>query len=282
MGRNVPSGRRLRILQLLIAHGKMTGGDLLRADASLGRGMIYTTLHRLEDDKLVKSYSGDREGQPGATPRLYEITGLGQQLAALGSEAEELKRRAAQAIPGLSFLNTIRVLFTTLLVFLGVTAASAEPVLAALDSRSALSYGSAGFIAFLLIIVVCKAWRMGILGMPVLVWALLIGGDRGLRQFNDLLANHRHDKLLVIDIALLTLSCIGDQLSVAWGAYTAASMPDILEDVRKDILEDVRKTAQSFKAYGGVLLPPGFSTDILDKIATEIEKLRKENKDLFG
>ena len=47
-----------------------------------------------------------------------------------------------------------------------------------------------------------------------------------------------------------------------------------------DILEDVRKTAQSFKAYGGVLLPPGFSTDILDKSATEIEKLRKENKDL--
>jgi len=47
-----------------------------------------------------------------------------------------------------------------------------------------------------------------------------------------------------------------------------------------DILEEVRKTAERFNAYGGVLLPPGFSADILDKSAKEIDKLRKENKDL--
>jgi len=49
---------------------------------------------------------------------------------------------------------------------------------------------------------------------------------------------------------------------------------------KADILEDVRKTAQSFNAYGGVLLPPGFSTEVLNKSAAEIEKLRKKNKAL--
>ncbi len=55
MGEVVPTGKRLRILQLLVQHGTMTGRQLLDADKNLPSGTIYTTLRRLEDDGFVTS-----------------------------------------------------------------------------------------------------------------------------------------------------------------------------------------------------------------------------------
>jgi DNA-binding PadR family transcriptional regulator len=84
----VPSGKRLRILQLLIAHGELTGGQILEHDSSLPRGTIYTTLRRLQDDKLVSSRVDDDTGEPGPPRRFYKITGQGQRVAKLGEIAE--------------------------------------------------------------------------------------------------------------------------------------------------------------------------------------------------
>jgi DNA-binding PadR family transcriptional regulator len=78
MAARVPSGKRLLILELLMARGKMTGWDLGEADESLRSGTIYTTLMRLEEDGFVRSKKDTNSGRPGPAPRHYEITGEGK------------------------------------------------------------------------------------------------------------------------------------------------------------------------------------------------------------
>jgi DNA-binding PadR family transcriptional regulator len=84
VGDSVPSGRRLRILQLLVQHEELTGGEMLELDDSLPGGTIYTSLHRLERDKLVTSRLDDQKGLPGPPRRFYKITAYGKRLARLG------------------------------------------------------------------------------------------------------------------------------------------------------------------------------------------------------
>ena len=83
----VPSGKTLRILQLLLTHGELTGGDMLGHDRTLPRGTIYTTLRRLEDRKLVNSRVDDSTGRAGPPRRFYQITALGKRAAKLGGVA---------------------------------------------------------------------------------------------------------------------------------------------------------------------------------------------------
>jgi len=69
--------QRLRILQLLIAHGESSGAQLLDRDRSLPRGTIYTTLKRLEAAKFVTSRRAAKCEQPGPRRRFYKITSRG-------------------------------------------------------------------------------------------------------------------------------------------------------------------------------------------------------------
>lgn len=304
----VPSGKRLRILQLLIAHGRMTGGDLLKTDArTFVKGMIYTTLHRLEDDGLVTSRIDNDSGLPGSAPRYYEITGLGQRMAALGEEAEMLAKkprwRSAKVRMWLA-----RSLILPIMWLAGMTAVAAEggqtfvpsqpydaepftpsvPYRAIDDNRtqpriepvsrggdlyiydpdadviprdttrdgpgyyddplqdrsSSWGVGSAigSVLALLFAGAVFAAWRVGLLQVPLLVWALFIGGERGLRQFGDLRGNFREqlknamqrgDRRALteaqweyrIGAVLLTLSCFADQLDKAFVWLFAKSRP---------------------------------------------------------
>ena len=79
------SGRQwLRILQLLIDHGELTGGELLRRDQTLPRGTLYTTLKRLEAAQLVTSRQGAVRVEPGPRRRLYKITVRGARCCVLG------------------------------------------------------------------------------------------------------------------------------------------------------------------------------------------------------
>jgi len=95
-----PSGKRLRILQLLLDHGELTGAELLDLDDSLPRGTIYTTLRRLQDDKLVTSRQEVDKGQPGPPRRLYKITAFGMRAAKLGEYAQAVMSGARSvAIP---------------------------------------------------------------------------------------------------------------------------------------------------------------------------------------
>jgi DNA-binding PadR family transcriptional regulator len=98
---HVPSGKRLQILQLLITHGKLTGGEMLEHDPSLPRGTIYTTLRRLQDDKLVSSRVDAETGEAGPPRRFYQITALGKRAAKLGEIAEAVMAGARLiTIPG--------------------------------------------------------------------------------------------------------------------------------------------------------------------------------------
>jgi DNA-binding PadR family transcriptional regulator len=97
----VPSGRRLRILQLLLEHQELTGGELLELDASLPGGTIYTSLHRLERDKLVTSRLGNQKGLPGPPRRFYKITAHGKRLARLGEINDAvMSGRRVVLVPG--------------------------------------------------------------------------------------------------------------------------------------------------------------------------------------
>lgn len=87
----VPSGQRLRILQLLIAHGKLTGGEMRELDSTLPQGTIFTTLVRLEREGLVASSPVKIAGRRGPPRREYEITGLGIRAARLGKLADMVK-----------------------------------------------------------------------------------------------------------------------------------------------------------------------------------------------
>jgi DNA-binding transcriptional ArsR family regulator len=68
--KEVATGKRLRILQLLIAHGEMTGGQLAESDDSLSPATIYTTLMRMEHDAgLLKSRKEKTSKHPGPPSR---------------------------------------------------------------------------------------------------------------------------------------------------------------------------------------------------------------------
>lgn len=97
----VPSGKRLRILQLLLEHGELTGSQILDHDKSLPRGTIYTSLRRLQDDKLVTSRKVVDRQQPGPPRRFYNLTGLGARAAKLGEVAEVVMSGARTVlVPG--------------------------------------------------------------------------------------------------------------------------------------------------------------------------------------
>jgi DNA-binding PadR family transcriptional regulator len=86
----VPSGKRLRILQLLLEHKELTGGQLLELDRTLPRGTIYTTLRRLEDDAFASSREESQRGQPGPPRRFYRITTDGARATKAGELAEKV------------------------------------------------------------------------------------------------------------------------------------------------------------------------------------------------
>lgn len=91
-----PLGRqRLRILQLLVKHGELSGSDLLTRDKSLPRGTIYTTLKRLEMAKFVTSRQITRSIEPGPARRSYKVTKRGTQCCRL-----ELRLARAVATSG--------------------------------------------------------------------------------------------------------------------------------------------------------------------------------------
>lgn len=275
----MPTGRRLRILKLLIENRKMTGSELVQADPSLIRGMIYTTLHRLEDDKLIRSDPPEvHPGKPGAPPRYYEITGFGRKVVALANEAEALRLRTRKTRHAFAIGSNIRLFAFALIALLTATVASraddrkptaiinsgdytsfsypvephshntgtykdGEPKVAVRDlgkedlggpftydtltadqhpnkSRWSVGRGITSVLGIFFAIAVFLAWREGILRAPLLVWALFIGGQRGLRQFRDMIANHKVNGGKAVDLAidatLLTISCLGDQFSQAW------------------------------------------------------------------
>jgi DNA-binding PadR family transcriptional regulator len=78
--------QQLRILQLLIAHGELTGAQILERDASLPRGTIYTTLTRLETSNLVGSRQVTDSTQPGPPRRFYKATKRGTHCARLAAK----------------------------------------------------------------------------------------------------------------------------------------------------------------------------------------------------
>lgn len=84
----VPKGQRLRMLQLLVQHGELTGGDMLDIDENLPRGTIYVTLMRLEKAKLVKSRKEAECRGPGSARRFYKITALGERATRFAEMAE--------------------------------------------------------------------------------------------------------------------------------------------------------------------------------------------------
>jgi DNA-binding PadR family transcriptional regulator len=81
--------QQIRILQLLIAHGELTGAQILQRDASLPRGTIYTTLMRLEASSLVFSRQAAGSGKPGPRRRFYKVTKRGAHCARLATELAE-------------------------------------------------------------------------------------------------------------------------------------------------------------------------------------------------
>lgn len=81
---------RIRLLQLLHKHGELTGAAALGHDPTLPDGSIYTTLRRLEADKLVKSRQDTQQGLPGPPRRFYTITGRGRRYCHLVGELTKL------------------------------------------------------------------------------------------------------------------------------------------------------------------------------------------------
>lgn len=339
----VPSGKRLRILQLL-TKGEMTGRDLVQADPkTFGYGMIYTTMHRMEDDGLVSSRIVET-GEPGSAPRYYRLTGLGQRMLALGNETAAVSTKRRRSGPVITRFLT-RILSLCLLActwwqpsvaqepevgrfeyhddkrvgqtdYQPVKGRWATPLWYDAGTKNSGSLhpgfnagfkdrgydagwtfaddrthstqiqpkfipdfeaypleayplepdgefcapygpsnclpnekaGSAwgvghtiGSILFMLwLAAVYSAWRLGLIGRPLLIWALFIGSERGLRQFGDLLSDYRAAKRaalcagdrsallrerlgLLRDVSLLTLSCGGEQLQRAITSITRQS-----------------------------------------------------------
>ena len=86
---SLPDGNRLLILDLLVRFGELTGADMLEHEPSLPRGTIYTTLLRLDKQKLVTSRRERSKRQSGPPRRYYTITALGQRVhqAAMAGQA---------------------------------------------------------------------------------------------------------------------------------------------------------------------------------------------------
>jgi DNA-binding PadR family transcriptional regulator len=97
--KEVATGKRLRILQLLIHHGEMTGGQLAEADETLASPGIYTTLVRMEHDSgLLKSRKEKASKHPGPPARYYSITGLGQRAAKMGEIVEAMQSSGGRPV----------------------------------------------------------------------------------------------------------------------------------------------------------------------------------------
>lgn len=86
----LPDGQRLKVLRLLSQHAELTGGEMIELDKSLPDGTVYTTLRRLETDKLVKSRHDTQRGLPGPPRRFYKITALGSRALAARDYADAI------------------------------------------------------------------------------------------------------------------------------------------------------------------------------------------------
>lgn len=86
MSCRIASGRRLRILQLLIAHGERTAAELLDLDPELPRGTIYTTLDRLRAGSFVRLRVDTALPHHGRARPKWRVTRRGRRLARLGEE----------------------------------------------------------------------------------------------------------------------------------------------------------------------------------------------------
>lgn len=83
---------RLRIMHLLRDGTELTGAEVARA-ASIKKGSVYTTLHRLERDGLVTSRVEEQVGLPGSRRRYYKITVRGKRFVLLQAELMALLDR---------------------------------------------------------------------------------------------------------------------------------------------------------------------------------------------
>jgi DNA-binding PadR family transcriptional regulator len=86
---------RLRLLALLAEHDKLTGAAAIEHDPTIPSGTVYTTLRRLEREKLVKSWQDDTKGLPGHPRRFYKITQRGRRFYQLGADLAKLLQWAA-------------------------------------------------------------------------------------------------------------------------------------------------------------------------------------------
>ena len=75
-----PSPQSLKILQLIVRYGKLTGTDICSKDESLPRGTLYTTLVRLERQKLLKSHKAKTCRRAGSPHRYFQITRRGARM----------------------------------------------------------------------------------------------------------------------------------------------------------------------------------------------------------
>ena len=72
-----PASQRLKVLQLIVRYGELTGAEICSKDESLPRGTIYTTLVRLERQKLLKSRKDMTSCERGAPRRHFQVTERG-------------------------------------------------------------------------------------------------------------------------------------------------------------------------------------------------------------
>lgn len=84
--------RRLGVLRLLANSSAMTGADIARHQR-IPKGTIYTILHRLEHDGLVRSELKPRRAR-GSCPRYYCITDLGMRMLELREQIDLRRPRS--------------------------------------------------------------------------------------------------------------------------------------------------------------------------------------------
>jgi len=80
----IPSGKELLILELLVGAKEMYGLELVAAsDGGLKRGTVYVTLGRMEAKGYVASQLEDAPPPAGGLPRrIYTATALGREVLA--------------------------------------------------------------------------------------------------------------------------------------------------------------------------------------------------------
>jgi DNA-binding PadR family transcriptional regulator len=92
--------KQVRILQLILEQGKLTGGEILKLEPRLAKGTVHTTLVRLALDRLV---TGEREQGglvPGHPRVFYSLTAHGRAALAAVQVAEAHEMGLAVTIGG--------------------------------------------------------------------------------------------------------------------------------------------------------------------------------------